>query len=126
MLTPPSRRARASIGHVSVGPDLRGAPFVMLNDRPSERFTDLSNRDKPTSNRIRRWEKVTKHAEASRLEPKAGQKAYRATVYVTIFARDKREARRRLQTVRGGGVDVLVDSTEGPEEVDAQAKPPRT
>ena len=76
----------------------------------------MSNRDKPTSNRIRRWERVTKHAEGLRLEPKAGQKAYRATVYVTIFARDKREARRRLQTVRGGGVDVLVDSTEGPEE----------
>ena len=79
----------------------------------------MSNRDKPTSNRIRRWERVTKHAEGLRLEPKAGQKTYRATVYVTIFARDKREARRRLQTVRGGGVDVLVDSTEGPEEVDA-------
>ena len=76
----------------------------------------MSNRDKPTSNRIRRWERVTKHAEGLRLEPKAGQKTYRATVYVTIFARDKREARRRLQTVRGGGVDVLVDSTEGPEE----------
>jgi hypothetical protein len=78
----------------------------------------MSGRDKPTGNRIRRWDRVTKHAEASRLGPKAGQKAYRATVHVTIFARDKREARRRLQTVRGGSVDVLVDSTEGPEEVD--------
>ena len=78
----------------------------------------MSNQDKPTGNRIRRWERVTKRAEPSRLEPKAGQKAYRATVHVTIFAKDKREARRRLLTVRGGSVDVLVDSTEGPEEVD--------
>lgn len=81
----------------------------------------MGNRDKPTGNRIRRLGEVTKHAEALRLGPKAGQKAYRATVHVTIFAKDKREARRRLQTVRGGGVDVLVDSTEGPEEVDVRS-----